>query len=1106
MPLRRSCAFLLALLAVSLCAQTTPRLALRQGIPELPRTLDLNPAGRIVLMAEFGRIAFFAAETGELIREMRDPATRGAAFDHRGTVYVFTTDGVTVLNRRDLAVEKTLSIPDCGAFAFNADRTALVVAGQRLGKSSLWEIDTANQRARVKYTAANADPITHLSLAGDLALVRYASGAAELLKTGPRWASARIFPASAGLLGLMPDGRLLQAVTAGKQLQGLRFIDAVSGQDQTELALPPTYAPAPVAVLPARAGDPLFVLTPNTVTLIDPATATVRARLDPPGESYAGLAYDRATDRFWLHHRVNGGPDHGLNGIAIYRAADAIRLGRWTDNAYRVSEVWGHPLENRLLVRDTRGHFKSLTLEPGRIAIQSLDSPHLVRAAVSADGGRLALGLDGQSLGNGTGRDHLIQIRDPALTGAPVTLRLPAADGGTFHRLRQLAVSDDARFTLVGDNRQLAGLDADGRTLWTRPAVKSPTRVPPVLGARSGRVYLAAEPGAGPALTALDAASGRELWTAGQAFLWLVFNQKQDELLLIGAPEENQNAHGNGVYHRTELTWLDAATGRILRTATTTAFTPSTTLQPNADGQLLAALDGGRIRVVDTLSLLPLADLPFAAAYEPKVAFFGRNHYLAALADDGTIRLFDLLAQQPLARVQLLRDDRDWLVTDDSGRFDAPVPTQEKLRFAVNLSLVPLTAYFDAYFRPRLLDDLLLRRAVAPPALDFAALAAPPAARLTAVDTQQTVLTDDASVTQPDLVLNLAGAASPAAPILEFRIFQNGKRIATSTRGLVVEDDESADDEPSFNFNRQVPAQLLPGVNEFVAVAVNAQGIESAPARLTLRYATPPDQRTTLHLLAIGVNEYRNEKYNLNYAVPDARAFETELAQAAAPLFNAVEAVMLTNAEVTRERLEAALDTIARRAAPQDVFVFYYAGHGVMAPGTDGGFFLVPADVTQLYGDDDQLARRGLSSARLQALSQTIPAQKQLFVLDACQSAGALAGLSQRGAAEEKAIAQLARSTGTHWLTASGSQQFATEFSELGHGAFTYTLLQALAGRADTGDGRVTVNELKAYLETTVPELTAKFKGSIQYPASYGFGQDFPVALVGEAGQPGLKN
>ena len=31
---------------------------------------------------------------------------------------------------------------------------------------------------------------------------------------------------------------------------------------------------------------------------------------------------------------------------------------------------------------------------------------------------------------------------------------------------------------------------------------------------------------------------------------------------------------------------------------------------------------------------------------------------------------------------------------------------------------------------------------------------------------------------------------------------------------------------------------------------------------------------------------------------------------------------------------------------------------------------------------------------------------------------------ASRGAKEEKAIAQLARSTGTHWLTASGSEQF----------------------------------------------------------------------------------
>lgn len=60
--------------------------------------------------------------------------------------------------------------------------------------------------------------------------------------------------------------------------------------------------------------------------------------------------------------------------------------------------------------------------------------------------------------------------------------------------------------------------------------------------------------------------------------------------------------------------------------------------------------------------------------------------------------------------------------------------------------------------------------------------------------------------------------------------------------------------------------------------------------------------------------------------------------------------------------------------------------------------------------------------------------------------------MALRGATEEKAIAQLARATGTYWLTASGSEQFASEFTQLGHGSFTYVLLEALGGKADTGD------------------------------------------------------
>jgi uncharacterized caspase-like protein len=101
-----------------------------------------------------------------------------------------------------------------------------------------------------------------------------------------------------------------------------------------------------------------------------------------------------------------------------------------------------------------------------------------------------------------------------------------------------------------------------------------------------------------------------------------------------------------------------------------------------------------------------------------------------------------------------------------------------------------------------------------------------------------------------------------------------------------------------------------------------------------------------------------------------------------------------------------------------------------------------------------------------------------------------------RGAAEEKALAQLARSTGTFWITATGSQQFATEFAELGHGVFTYSLIEGLAGKADNGDKRITIKELSAYIENRVPELSEKYKGTSQFPSGYSFGNDFPVGII----------
>jgi hypothetical protein len=56
-------------------------------------------------------------------------------------------------------------------------------------------------------------------------------------------------------------------------------------------------------------------------------------------------------------------------------------------------------------------------------------------------------------------------------------------------------------------------------------------------------------------------------------------------------------------------------------------------------------------------------------------------------------------------------------------------------------------------------------------------------------------------------------------------------------------------------------------------------------------------------------------------------------------------------------------------------------------------------------------------------------------------------------------------------------------------------LLEALKGSA-AADKMITVNCLISYLQQGVPELMKKYSGTLQYQASYGFGNDFPVEIL----------
>ncbi|OAV44973.1 caspase family protein [Lewinella sp. 4G2] len=467
---------------------------------------------------------------------------------------------------------------------------------------------------------------------------------------------------------------------------------------------------------------------------------------------------------------------------------------------------------------------------------------------------------------------------------------------------------------------------------------------------------------------------------------------------------------------------------------------------------------------------------------------------------DNTIRLWDERTGEEKAKFFFFANPNEWVTIAPDGRFDATEGALGLMHYRVGSRLVPLEQYFENFLTPNLLGQVLTRSPLPPvSSIKIGQLQDPPTVKLTYLaGTRNLIVEDDDESIQTiraltqDAKLVIEGTGRGSA-IEELRLYHNGKLIDRTDRNLVVEDDTEDGETKTYN------VRLLEGDNDFRAVAVNAQRTESAPALLRLTYTAPasaPEKKgITLHLITIGINEYKNRKYNLNYAEADAGGIDAQLSGGMASIVSETRRYPIRNDRATRSDIIAALEKIRQEAKPEDLLVFYYAGHGVMTEGVDRDFYLIPHDLTQLYGNDDGLKAKGISATELKAISSAIAARKQLYILDACHSASAVETIATRGAAEERAIAQLARSTGTHWLTSTGSEQLASEFDDLGHGAFTYAVLEALKGKAAGDDTRVTVNELKAYLDRVVPELTEQKTGTAQYPASFGFGQDFPVAV-----------
>ena len=496
-------------------------------------------------------------------------------------------------------------------------------------------------------------------------------------------------------------------------------------------------------------------------------------------------------------------------------------------------------------------------------------------------------------------------------------------------------------------------------------------------------------------------------------------------------------------------------------------------------------------------------------AENPYLMQFLKNDSLLITSTSDGIKLYDVFSKKELATIIMYANSDEYIIITPDGLFDGTEKAINAMYFVKNKEVIPLISFFETYYTPNLLARILSGQSL-PVVQNINELNIRPTIKmLYAEKTRNLGVEDDVATYQNTngVAIITVSATAPTDKVEEIRLFHNGKIVNLATRGLFVTDETSSAETKKYTIN------LLPGNNVFKALAINSQRTESKPDEMVVVYAnnnnTPTpvspvvinnsvvdaiDKNATLHLMVVGIDKYQNKTMQLNYAMADARAFKLAIEKVAATVISNIKTYLVYDEEANKAGITGAFSNVQKNAQPQDVFVFYYAGHGVISE-KNKEFYLVPNDVTDLKNADAALQQNGIASKLLQQYAIDIPAQKQLFILDACQSAGAFEQLVATDAGQQKNIANVARSTGTHWIAASGSQQFANEFSALGHGAFTYVLLQALNGEA-ANNKMITVNGLKYFLQVQVPALMKKYNGDAQLPSSYGFGNDFPVEIV----------
>ncbi len=277
----------------------------------------------------------------------------------------------------------------------------------------------------------------------------------------------------------------------------------------------------------------------------------------------------------------------------------------------------------------------------------------------------------------------------------------------------------------------------------------------------------------------------------------------------------------------------------------------------------------------------------------------------------------------------------------------------------------------------------------------------------------------------------------------------------------------------------------------------------------------PADGSVNYWALLCGTSNYPGTRNDLAYAAADANdVFEVLLAGSH---WRTSNIWLLRDGQATRNAIYQTIQTIAARADADDVFVFYFSGHGTTGVDAypydewDGlDEYLVPYDGLAVSGSSTSVVwNQCVRDDDLAAWMRLLPTSRYVVLLDTCHSGGNVKGLDETkgigdripeycdGFAADMTYDPTFKDLNDNQrgivLTACDDDETSVETSILGNGVFTYFLVEGLRGAADIDwNGNITAEECYVYVA-----MHMAIWGDDQHPQLYDGNSSDMVYLIG---------